>query len=71
MEGLDIDRINELSRKSKSVGLTEDEKAEQIVLRKRYIESFRSNLRSTLENVYVVDEDGKENKIEKKDKQID
>ncbi|MDE5619681.1 MAG: DUF896 domain-containing protein, partial [Ruminococcus sp.] len=31
-----IDRINELSRKSKAEGLTEEEKAEQTALRNEY-----------------------------------
>ena len=37
----DIKRINELYHKSKSEGLTPDEKQEQVKLREAYIESVR------------------------------
>lgn len=60
---LDINRINELARKSKTVGLTEEEKAEQAKLRRAYIDSVVGNLRSQLDNAYTVDENGKEVKI--------
>lgn len=43
-----IDRINELYHKSQSEGLTDEEKAEQVKLRKAYIEAIRTNMRSTL-----------------------
>lgn len=60
---LDINRINELARKSKTVGLTEEEKAEQAKLRRAYIDSVVGNLRSQLDNAYTVDENGNEVKI--------
>ncbi len=44
-----IDRISELSRKSRSVGLTEEEKTEQAALRREYIDSIKANLRAMLE----------------------
>lgn len=51
-----IDRINELARKSKTTeGLTEEEKAEQQKLRREYIDAFKTNLRATLANVEIVD----------------
>ncbi|WP_075617618.1 DUF896 domain-containing protein [Paenisporosarcina indica] len=53
-----IARINELSKKSKSVGLTIEEAKEQTTLRKEYLETFRSSMRSTIENVKVVDPEG-------------
>lgn len=53
-----IARINELYRKSKSEGLTEEELAEQAALRKDYIANVRANLRGTLNNVSLVNEDG-------------
>ncbi|MBR5155924.1 MAG: DUF896 domain-containing protein [Clostridia bacterium] len=61
-----IDRINFLAKKSRSEGLTEAEKAEQSKLRQEYIKGFRQGLLNTLENVYIVDEDGQKKKIEKK-----
>ena len=53
-----IDRINELYRKSKAEGLTEEEKKEQDLLRKEYIANVRKNLRAQLDNIDVVNEDG-------------
>ena len=51
-----IDRINELARKSKAEGLTEEEKLEQGLLREEYIDAFKANLRSQLENIEFVDD---------------
>ena len=61
-----IDRINFLAKKSREEGLNEVEKAEQAKLRQEYIAAFRQGFMNTMENVYVVDKDGKEKKIEKK-----
>lgn len=58
MEQSKIDRINVLARKSKSEGLTEEEKTEQAILRQEYIKSFRRNIISTMEGVSVEQEDG-------------
>lgn len=58
MGDLNIERINELARKSKTVGLTEAEKEEQAVLRKAYIASFRQNLRAQLDNIDIKEPDG-------------
>ena len=62
-----IDRINELARKAKSVGLTEEEKAEQAVLRRAYIDAVLGNLRGQLENTYIVDEQGNKRKLKEKE----
>ncbi len=62
-----IQRINELARKQKVEGLTEDEKAEQAVLRREYIDSFKRSLESQLENTYIVEPDGTKRKITKRD----
>lgn len=53
-----IERINELARKSKTVGLTEEEKKEQAILRKEYIAAIRMNLRTQLDNISIQEEDG-------------
>ena len=53
-----IDRINTLSPKSQSVGLTEEEKEEQKLLRKEYIEAIRRNMRGTLNNISIKEKDG-------------
>ncbi len=61
-----IKRINFLANKSKSEGLSEDEKAEQAELRQQYIKAFRQGVENTLNNVYIVDEKGNKKKVEKK-----
>lgn len=53
-----ITRINELYRKSKAEGLTEEELKEQAILRQEYIANVRRNLKAQLDNIDVVDEDG-------------
>lgn len=53
-----IDRINELARKSKAEGLTENEKKEQAMLRQEFIAAVRRNLRGQLDNIDVVNPDG-------------
>ncbi|WP_313070192.1 DUF896 domain-containing protein [Lacrimispora sp.] len=53
-----LDRINALYHKSKSVGLSEEEKTEQAALRKDYIESIRSSLRGNLNSISIQEEDG-------------
>ena len=51
-----LNRINELARKSKTPeGLTEEEKEEQKVLRRLFIDSFKENLRAELNNIEIVD----------------
>ena len=66
MEKKDIDRINELARKKKSVGLTVGEVEEQARLRRQYIEAFKESLRGTLDRVYIQQEDGSYQKLQKK-----
>ncbi len=58
MNNNDIDRINTLYHKSKSVGLTPEEKEEQKRLRKEYIKSIRASLLGTLNNIDMQEEDG-------------
>ena len=65
-----IDRINELARKKKSEGLTEEELKEQAILRREYIESFKQSLVSQLENTYIVEPDGTKRKVRAKDENI-
>ena len=56
-----IDRINELSRKKKSVGLTEEEQTEQKALYKEYFAAFRANLKSQLDMIEIVDDNKEQN----------
>lgn len=53
-----ITRINELARKSKAEGLTEEEKQEQALLRQEYIAIMRRNIKAQLDCIDVVNEDG-------------
>ncbi|MCR8631901.1 MULTISPECIES: DUF896 domain-containing protein [Paenibacillus] len=56
----DIKRINELARKAKTVGLTDEEIDERNILRKRYIDAFKSSLRNQLDNITLVDKEDKQ-----------
>ncbi|EZH67744.1 hypothetical protein DH09_07395 [Bacillaceae bacterium JMAK1] len=53
-----IERINELAKKSKEIGLTEDEQNEQAKLRQEYLGYIRGQVKDTISNVTVVDEEG-------------
>ena len=66
-----IDRINELARKKKTVGLTDEELEEQSILRREYIESFKMSLISQLENTYILEPDGTKRKVAKRDENTD
>ena len=68
MEKKDIDRINELARKKKTVGLTESEVKEQETLRRQYLSEFRANLQSMMDQVYIEREDGSYQKLEKRNR---
>jgi len=62
----EIDRINELAKKQRECGLTEDEKKEQAHLRVLYIAGFRDSLRGQLDAITLVDEDGNKRKLNHK-----
>lgn len=55
---MNIERINELARKSRAEGLTSEEKAEQQKLRQEYIAAVKMNLRTQLDNIDVQEKDG-------------
>lgn len=63
MEQKKIDRINFLAKKQKTEGLTEEEKEEQKILRREYIDAFKESLVSQLESIYIVDEKGNKKKL--------
>lgn len=56
-----IDRINELARKSREEGLTDEEKREQTELRYEYRSSVMANLKAQLDNIEIVDAPEDEN----------
>ena len=66
MDQKGIDRINELARKAKTVGLTAEEEKERSILRREYIDSVVGNLKGQLDNTYYVDEKGNKEKLKKK-----
>lgn len=53
-----IQEINELARKSKTVGLSEEEKKRQHELRQEYLRIFRSGFKQQLQSIKVVDKNG-------------
>lgn len=53
MDKTKIERINELAKKSREAGLTDEEKAEQQELRNEYLESIKRNFRATLDNIEI------------------
>lgn len=65
-----IKRINELSKKSKSEGLNDAEKAEQQALRAEYVKGFRDDLARTLDNTVLMDEKGNKTPL-KRNNQVD
>ena len=66
MEHEKIDRINELARKRKTVGLTEQELAEQAALRQEYLQGFRANMEAVLESTVIQRPDGTKIPLQKK-----
>ncbi|KZE70768.1 hypothetical protein AV545_19995 [Paenibacillus jamilae] len=53
-----LERINQLANKAKDVGLTENEKTEQMDLRKEYLQIFRGSVQSILLNATIYDPNG-------------
>ena len=67
MDQKKIERINELARRKKAVGLTEEEKAEQAALRKEYLDGYRKNLKAMLDSIIVQEKDGSRHPLQKKE----
>ncbi|HIY10601.1 MAG TPA: DUF896 domain-containing protein [Candidatus Anaerofilum excrementigallinarum] len=63
-----IQRINELARKSRDQGLTEEEKAEQQALRREYVEAMKQSLKSQLDASVVIRPDGSSYRLTQKNK---
>ena len=64
MDEKKIARINQLAAKAKTPeGLTQEEREEQLRLRREYIDSVVGNLARELDNTYVVDEHGNKRKL--------
>lgn len=58
-----IARINELAKKAKEEGLTEEELVERDKLRRIYIDNVKANLIGQLDNTYIVSPDGTKRKV--------
>ena len=58
-----IARINELAKKAKTEGLTEEEIVERDKLRRIYIDNVKANLIGQLDNTYIVEPDGTKRKL--------
>ena len=61
-----IQRINELARKKKTVGLTQGELQEQQALRSEYLKAFRANMEQMLEGIKIKEADGSIAPLQKK-----
>ena len=58
-----IARINELAKKAREEGLTEEELVERDKLRRIYIDNVKANLIGQLDNTYIVSPDGTKRKV--------
>jgi Uncharacterized protein conserved in bacteria len=66
MENSKLERINELARLAKTVGLTDEQTAERAALRAEYIAEFRAATAATLDNTYIERPDGTREQIKKR-----
>ena len=66
MDKKQIERINELGRKKKAEGLTEEEAAERAALHQQYIHEWREQTRAMLDNVVIQRPDGTREPLKKK-----
>lgn len=63
MEQCKLDRISELTRISRQRELTAEETDERQILREEYLAEWRASTKATLDNVYVIDENGVKRKL--------
>ena len=63
MEKEKVERINFLSKKSKTEGLTDAEREEQAALRQEYIREFRASFTGILDNTVIQYPDGSREKV--------
>lgn len=66
MQPHEIERINELARKKKMDGLTQEETAEHTQLRQKYISLMRKNLEHSLNSIVIEHPDGSRQPLKKK-----
>ena len=58
-----IARINELAKKAKTEGLTDEELVERDKPRRIYIDNVKASLTGQLDNTYIVYPDGTKKKV--------
>ena len=63
-----LEEINALAKKAREEGLTPEEKTRRDALRKEYVQWFRTGFEQRLENIVLVDPDGNERPLKRKDK---
>ena len=68
MDKKKIERINELARKKKTAGLTEEETAEQAALRREYLAEYRENMKAMLDSLVIEEQDGTRHALKQKDR---
>ena len=61
-----VQRINELARKKRTVGLTDEELSEQQKLRAEYLKAFRNGMEEMLQSIVVEEPDGTRRPLQKK-----
>ena len=61
-----IARINQLAKKAKTEGLSEEELQERGKLRRIYIDNIKAGLVGQMENTYIVSPDGTKTKVTRK-----
>lgn len=66
MDPKKIERINELARKKKATGLTEEELAEQAALRREYLDGYRENMKAVLDGILIQEQDGSRHPLKRK-----
>ncbi len=59
-------RINELARKKRTEGLTDEELAEQQLLRTEYLKDFRQGMEQMLSSIVIEQPDGSTSPLTKK-----
>ena len=67
MDPKKIERINELARKKKAAGLTEEEQREQDALRREYLDGYRREMKAMLDSIVVQEKDGTRHPLRRKD----
>ena len=61
-----IDRINELAKKSRLEGLSDEEKQEQSALRAEYLASIRKNFRMIMDNTLIEEPNGERHPVKRR-----